>query len=91
MVGGEINRKVVDVLTKEYDLTKAGVTFKNIAPADARRAIETKEVNAILIVISAYREISDAGAQPVSAERQGEAGADSDRIRRRHRADGTRL
>ena len=51
MVGGEINQKVVDVLTKEYDLTKANVVFKNIAPADARRAIETKEVNAILIVI----------------------------------------
>jgi len=51
VVGGEINQKVVDVLTREYDLTKAGVTFKNIAPADTRRAIETKEVNAILIVI----------------------------------------
>jgi TRAP-type uncharacterized transport system substrate-binding protein len=51
VVGGEINRKVVDVLTKEYDLAKAGVVFKNIAPADTRRAIETKEVNAILIVI----------------------------------------
>jgi TRAP-type uncharacterized transport system substrate-binding protein len=51
VVGGEINRKVVDVLTREYDLTKAGVTFKNIAPADARRAIEAKEVNAILVVI----------------------------------------
>jgi TRAP-type uncharacterized transport system substrate-binding protein len=51
VVGGEINQKVVDVLTKEYDLAKAGVTFKNIAPADTKRAIETKEVNAILIVI----------------------------------------
>ena len=51
VVGGAINQKVVEVLTKEYDLTKAGVTFKNIAPADTRRAIETKEVGAILIVI----------------------------------------
>ena len=51
VVGGEINRQVVDVLTKEYDLAKANVMFKNIAPADTRRAIETKEVNAILIVI----------------------------------------
>jgi len=50
VIGGEINRKVVDVLTKEYDLAKAGVVFKNIAPADARRAIETKEVGAILVV-----------------------------------------
>jgi TRAP-type uncharacterized transport system substrate-binding protein len=51
VVGGEINRQVVDVLTREYDLTKAAVVFKNIAPADTRRAIETKEVGAILIVI----------------------------------------
>ena len=51
VVGGEINRQVVDVLTREYDLAKANVTFKNIAPADTRRAIETKEVGAILIVI----------------------------------------
>jgi TRAP-type uncharacterized transport system substrate-binding protein len=51
VVGGEINQKIVDVLTKEYDLAKAGVVFKNIEPADTRRAIESKEVNAILIVI----------------------------------------
>jgi TRAP-type uncharacterized transport system substrate-binding protein len=51
VVGGEINQKVVDVLTKEYDLARAGVVFKNLAPADARRAIESKEVSAILIVI----------------------------------------
>jgi TRAP-type uncharacterized transport system substrate-binding protein len=51
VVGGEINQKVVEVLTKEYDLAKAGVVFKNIAPADAKRALDTKEINAILIVI----------------------------------------
>lgn len=51
VVGGDANRQIVDVLTREYDLGKAGVVFKNIAPADTRRAIETKEVNAILIVI----------------------------------------
>jgi TRAP-type uncharacterized transport system substrate-binding protein len=51
VVGGEINQKIVDVLTKEYDLARANVVFKNLAPADARRAIESKEVNAILIVI----------------------------------------
>jgi TRAP-type uncharacterized transport system substrate-binding protein len=50
VVGGEINQKVVDVLTKEYDLARA-VTFKNLAPADTRRALESKEVSAVLIVI----------------------------------------
>lgn len=51
VVGGEINQKVVDVLTKEYDLARANVVFKNLAPADARRALESKEVSAILVVI----------------------------------------
>ena len=51
VVGGEINQKVVDVLTKEYDLARANVVFKNLAPADTRRALESKEVSAILIVV----------------------------------------
>jgi TRAP-type uncharacterized transport system substrate-binding protein len=51
VVGGEINQKVVDVLTREYDLARANVVFKNLAVTDARRALESKEVSAILIVI----------------------------------------
>jgi TRAP-type uncharacterized transport system substrate-binding protein len=51
VVGGEINQKLVGVLSKEYDLARANVVFKNLAPAEARRAIEAKEVSAILIVI----------------------------------------
>ena len=51
VVGGETNQKIVDVLRKEYDLDRAGVTFKNVAPPDARRALESKEVSAVLIVI----------------------------------------
>jgi TRAP-type uncharacterized transport system substrate-binding protein len=50
VVGGDINQHVVDVLKTEYDLTNK-VTIKNLAPADARRALESKEVNAILIAI----------------------------------------
>src|SRR5262249_27273653 len=50
VVGGEINQKVVDALKNEYDLADK-VTFKNIAPADTRHALASKEVNAILIVI----------------------------------------
>ncbi len=50
VVAGEMNQRVVDVLKAEYDLGNA-VTFKNLAPADTRRALETKEVNAILIVV----------------------------------------
>ena len=51
VVGGEINRPVVDALTEEYDLGRANVTFRNLAFADTRRALEAKEVRALLIVV----------------------------------------
>jgi ABC-type nitrate/sulfonate/bicarbonate transport system substrate-binding protein len=43
VVGGEVNHGVVEVLKKEYDLGHANVTFKDIAPLDARRALQAKE------------------------------------------------
>jgi TRAP-type uncharacterized transport system substrate-binding protein len=51
VVGGEINRGVVEVLKKEYDLGHANVVFKDIAPVDARNAIQAKEVAALLLVV----------------------------------------
>jgi TRAP-type uncharacterized transport system substrate-binding protein len=51
VVGGEINRGVVEVLKKEYDLGHANVVFKDIAPVDARNAILAKEVAALLLVV----------------------------------------
>jgi TRAP-type uncharacterized transport system substrate-binding protein len=51
VIGGEINHGIVEVLKKEYDLAHANVTFKDIAPADARRAVQSKEVSALLLVI----------------------------------------
>lgn len=51
VVGGETNQKIVSVLTKAYNLDRAGVVFKNLALADTRRAIETKEVRALLLVL----------------------------------------
>jgi TRAP-type uncharacterized transport system substrate-binding protein len=50
MLGGEANTKIVDVLSKEYGLDRAKV-FKDIALPDARRAIQSKDVSAMLIVI----------------------------------------
>jgi TRAP-type uncharacterized transport system substrate-binding protein len=50
VVGGETNAKIVDVLSREYRLDRAKV-FKDIALPDARRAIQSKEVNALLVVI----------------------------------------
>jgi TRAP-type uncharacterized transport system substrate-binding protein len=51
VVGGEINHGIVDVLKKEYDLGHANVTFRDIAPADARRAVQSKQVSALLLVV----------------------------------------
>jgi TRAP-type uncharacterized transport system substrate-binding protein len=51
VVGGEVNQKVVRVLTKEYGLDRANVVFKNLAPADTRRALDSKEVRVLLFVL----------------------------------------
>jgi TRAP-type uncharacterized transport system substrate-binding protein len=50
VIGGDANAKIVDVLSKEYGLDRAKV-FKDIALPDARRAIQSKEVAALLVVI----------------------------------------
>jgi len=51
VVAGETNRKLTGVLTQEYDLTRSGVTFKDLAPPDIRRALDSKEVRALLVVL----------------------------------------
>jgi len=50
VVGSEINKKIIDALTKEYDLA-GKVTFRNFAPAEVPRAIQAKEASAFLVVI----------------------------------------
>jgi TRAP-type uncharacterized transport system substrate-binding protein len=50
VISGEANAKIVDVLSKEFGLDRAKV-FKDIALPDARRAIQSKEVSALLVVI----------------------------------------
>jgi TRAP-type uncharacterized transport system substrate-binding protein len=51
VLGGEANSKVIEVLTKEYDLVRAKVVFKDISLQDARQAIQSKQVSALLVVI----------------------------------------
>ena len=52
VVGGEANAKIVDALTKEYDLiASAKVTFKNLALTDVRQALQSKQVSALLVTI----------------------------------------
>ena len=51
VVGGAANSKIVDVLAKEYDLVRAKVVFKDIALTDVRQAVQSKQINALLVVI----------------------------------------
>ncbi|MBR0693330.1 TAXI family TRAP transporter solute-binding subunit [Bradyrhizobium lablabi] len=51
VVGYEANQKLIKVLTDEYDLARAGVSFKALTLGDAKRALDAKEVRAILLVI----------------------------------------
>ena len=51
VVAGETNRKLTSVLTEEYDLGRLGVKFRDLAPPDVHRALESKEVRAILVVV----------------------------------------
>jgi TRAP-type uncharacterized transport system substrate-binding protein len=51
VVAGDTNQKMVGVLRKAYDLDRANVTFRNLAPDQVRRALETKEVRAVLLVL----------------------------------------
>jgi len=48
VVAADTNQKVISVLTKAYDLDRANVTFKGLALDQVRRALETKEVRAVL-------------------------------------------
>jgi TRAP-type uncharacterized transport system substrate-binding protein len=50
VIGGAANARIVDVLTKEYGLDRAR-DFKDIALSDARSAIQSKEISALIVVI----------------------------------------
>src|SRR5215469_2997014 len=51
VVAGDTNQNIVHVLTKAYDLDRANVVFKNLALNDVRRALDAKEVRAVLFVM----------------------------------------
>jgi TRAP-type uncharacterized transport system substrate-binding protein len=51
VVGGMANAKIVDVLTKQYNLANAKVVFKNLALTDVRQAIQSKQISALLVAI----------------------------------------
>ncbi|WP_371260471.1 TAXI family TRAP transporter solute-binding subunit [Bradyrhizobium sp. Ec3.3] len=51
VVGSDTNQKLVDVLRRTYDLDRANVAFKGVALDQVRRALETKEIRAVLFVM----------------------------------------
>jgi hypothetical protein len=51
VIGGEANAKMAEVLSNTYGLVRAKVLFKNLALTDARQALQSKEVSALLVVI----------------------------------------
>jgi len=51
VVGGEINQKVVEALSKEYDLERIQTHFKNLGIADIAPALKAKQVAALLVVM----------------------------------------
>jgi TRAP-type uncharacterized transport system substrate-binding protein len=50
VIGGEANAKLTEVLSKEYGLDRARV-FKDVALADVRKSLQSKQISALLVVI----------------------------------------
>ena len=50
VIGAEANSRLVDVLSKEYGLVRAKA-FKDVTLVDARHALQSKEISALLVVI----------------------------------------
>lgn len=51
VVGGAANHKLVEVLTREYDLARHKVQFVDLLPAEAAAAVQGKKVQVLLVVI----------------------------------------
>jgi TRAP transporter TAXI family solute receptor len=50
IVGGQANRRVAEILDKEYDLATAKVRWKDLALAEVQAALQSKQVDALLVV-----------------------------------------
>jgi len=51
VLGGEANAKIVDVLSNAFDLARGKTVFKDLSLQDARQAVQSKQVSALLVVI----------------------------------------
>ncbi len=91
VVGGDSNKRLIKVLSDEYDFARSGVTLKNLALPDVRRALETKEVRAILIVMPLADRYLTLLRRPFPARAEIRPGADPDRCCRCDRREGQGL
>jgi TRAP-type uncharacterized transport system substrate-binding protein len=51
VVDGEANRRVVNVLKREYDFDQHKVIFKDVTPENVAQALRSKEIDAALFVL----------------------------------------
>lgn len=51
VIGADVNRQVISVLSKAYDLDRAKVVFRNIAASDVPQALQSKQIQALLVVM----------------------------------------
>jgi TRAP transporter TAXI family solute receptor len=51
VISADANRQVIAAITKEYALESAKVSFKNLTPADVPQAFQTKQIQALLVVL----------------------------------------
>jgi TRAP transporter TAXI family solute receptor len=51
VLGGEANANIVDVLNDAYDLPRSKTVFKNLGLQEARQAVQSKQIAALLVVI----------------------------------------
>jgi TRAP-type uncharacterized transport system substrate-binding protein len=50
VIGADVNRHLIEALTREYDLTAAKVRFKDLTVAEAPQAFRSRDVSALLVV-----------------------------------------
>ena len=51
VIGADVNRQIVSLLRKEYDLDDAKVRFRDVAFSDVAKVIQARQVHAILAVL----------------------------------------
>jgi len=51
VIAGPVNGKLVAAIAKAYDLDRAKVTFKDASPNDALQALQSKQIQALLVTM----------------------------------------